>query len=152
VDCKATKSAAIPSGAVISKVVIIANCNLDIGSGAYIFDAVLASRSGGGNKDKDKAIVQAAASATLGTPDNCAPGGGVQIFSNATMKFSSSTMFNGVQLVARDDIELGAQAEGINGISAEAGGDIVMTANNAFGLCKGNVPMLKRYFYWRLVL
>ncbi|MDH3666171.1 MAG: pilus assembly protein TadG-related protein [Paracoccaceae bacterium] len=151
VTCPPNVLAKIPAGAVINQVVIITDCGLQIGAGALVTDSVLGSRSGGGNAGPNKAIIQVPAGAQLGLADNCAPGGGVQLFSNATMQFASSTGIDGVQMVAAGDIELGALATGINGISAQAGGNISMTANNEFGLCQGGVPMLRRYFYWRLV-
>jgi hypothetical protein len=151
VACKANKNAAIPSNAVIQHVVIIADCELNIGSGAFIFNAVLGSRSGGTNKKVTDANVSASSGVQLGLPDNCNPGGGVQIYSNGSMHFSSTTKIDGVQMVAAGDIALGASANGVNGISAQAGGDIGMTSNNMFGLCSGGTPQVARYFYWRLV-
>ncbi len=74
------------------------------------------------------------------------------MFSNATMHFSSLTTINGVQMVAAGDIELGAREMGINGISAQSGGDIRMTSVNMFGLCSGGAPNLFTVPYYRLVL
>jgi hypothetical protein len=68
------------------------------------------------------------------------------------MSFSSTTSFDGVQLVAAGDISLGARDMGINGISAQAGGTIFMTSNNMFGLCSGGAPGLFTVNYYRLVL
>jgi hypothetical protein len=88
----------------------------------------------------------------LGTPDNCAEGGGVQLFSNATIHTAASTGIDGVQMIAAGDIELGARDLGINGISAQAGGTITLTSNNQFGLCSGGAPNLFTVDYYRLVL
>ena len=41
---------------------------------------------------------------------------------------------------------------GINGISAQAGGDITLTSINMFGLCSGGAPNLFTVDYYRLVL
>jgi hypothetical protein len=57
-----------------------------------------------------------------------------------------------VQLVAAGDISLGARDMGINGISAQSGGNIFMTSNNMFGLCSGGAPDLFTVPYFRLVL
>ncbi len=151
VQCRPNKNAKIPSNAVIQHVVIIADCELHIGTSASLQNVVLGSRSGG-NGRTDKANVKAAAKTRLGAPDNCADGGGVQIFSNATIHTSSSTVINGVQMVARGDIELGARDEGINGISAQSGDNITLTSNNVFGLCDGGAPDLFTVPYYRLVL
>jgi hypothetical protein len=151
VKCKPNKNAQIPSNSTVSEVVIIAECELHIGAKAKVTDAVLGSRSGGNGKI-DKANVNASANVQLGEPDGCAEGGGVQIFSNATIHTASSTRIDGVQMVAAGDIELGAQDFGINGISAQSGQDITLTSNNMFGLCSGGAPDLFTVPYYRLVL
>jgi hypothetical protein len=68
------------------------------------------------------------------------------------VKIASSAAIDGVQIVAANDIELGARDMGINGISAQAGGDITLTSNNMFGLCSGGAPDLFTVPYYRLVL
>ncbi len=55
-------------------------------------------------------------------------------------------------MVAIGDIELGARDMGINGISAQSGGNITLTSNNMFGLCSGGAPGLFTVDYYRLVL
>ena len=55
-------------------------------------------------------------------------------------------------MVALGDIFLGARTMGINGISAQAGGTIKMTAQNMFGLCSDNTPNLFTVNYYRLVM
>ena len=151
VQCKPNKNAKIPSNTTISNVVIIADCELHVGAGATIISAVLGSRSGG-NNNIDKANVNISANVQLGLPDNCAEGGGVLVLSNATIHTASSTAIDGVQMVAKGDIELGARDEGINGISAQSGGTIKLTSNNQFGLCSGGGPNLFTVPYYRLVL
>jgi Flp pilus assembly protein TadG len=151
VQCKANKNARIPNNAVIQHVVIIAECELHIGSSAVIMNSTLGSRSGG-NGSIDKADVVASSSVQLGVPDNCAAGGGVMLLSNATIHTASSTGIDGVQMVATGDIELGARDMGINGISAQSGGNINLTSNNEFGLCSGGTDPLLTVWYYRLVL
>jgi len=149
--CRANRILRIPADAVISNVVLISDCGIELGANSTIINSVLGSRSGGGNSGPTKSIISAPAGAQIGQPDNCAPGGGVQMFSNASMHFASTTSFDGVQIVAAENVQLGARDLGVNGISIQAGGDIDMTANNEFGLCQGGVPQLARFFYWRLV-
>jgi len=151
VDCKPNKNTRIPASSTVVNVVIIAECEVHVGAGATVMSSVLGSRSGG-NGSISKANVGIAANVQLGVPDNCGTGGGVQIFSNATIHTASSTAIDGVQLVAAGDIELGARSEGVNGISAQAGGDITLTSNNMFGLCSGGAPDLFTVDYYRLVL
>ena len=149
--CKPNKVARIPNNSIVQNVVIIAECELHIGAGATVISSVLASRSGGNGKI-DKANIVIAANVQLGLPDNCAEGGGVQLFSNATIHTASSTSIDGVQMVAIGDIELGARDMAVNGISAQSGRTITLTANNMFGLCSGGAPNLFTVPYYRLVL
>ncbi len=149
--CKPNKVARIPNNSIVQNVVIIAECELHIGAGATVISSVLASRSGGNGKI-DKANIVIAANVQLGLPDNCAEGGGVQLFSNATIHTAASTSIDGVQMVAIGDIELGARDMGVNGISAQSGGTITLTSNNMFGLCSGGAPNLFTVPYYRLVL
>jgi len=149
--CKANKNARIPNNTVVQNVIIIAECEVHIGAGATIMNSVIGSRSGGNGK-VDKANVVIAANVQLGRPDNCNPAGGVQLFSNATIHTASSTSIDGVQMVAKGDIDLGARDMGINGISAQSGGNITLTSNNQFGLCSDGAPDLFTVDYYRLVL
>jgi hypothetical protein len=151
VTCQAAAPFKIHNGSVLENVVIIADCELSLGADVFLHNVVLGSRTGGGNTGPNKSIIDFPAGGIIGLPDNCASGGGVQLFSNASMKFASSTTLNGVQMVAKGDVELGARDMGINGISIEAGGDVKMTSNNQFGLCAGGTPELGRFFYYRLV-
>jgi len=132
-------------------VVVIADCEIKINAGAYVYNAVLGSRSGGNGKVSN-ANIGVAANVQLGTPDNCATGGGVQMFSNATIHTAASTRMDGVQIVAAGDVELGAADQGVNGISVQSGHDITLTSNNMFGLCSGGAPNLFTVDYYRLVL
>ncbi len=151
VQCKPNKNAAIPSNSTVQKVVIIAQCEIKVNAGASIYNAVLGSRAGG-NGNVSKADIGLASGVQLGLPDHCASGGGVQLFSNATIHTASTTSMDGVQIVAAGDVELGARDMGINGISVQSGQDITLTSNNMFGLCSGGAPNLFTVNYYRLVL
>jgi hypothetical protein len=171
IDCDANNNVGIPNGTVLDRVVIVADCQIGVGSGVEMMDVVLAStaeapggtNNGGGNNGGggensghggagvQNANINVSANVVLGNDDDCAPGGGVQIFSNASVHFASSTTYNGVQIVALGDIDLGARNEGINGINAQAGGNITMSSNNKFGLCSGGAPDLFTVGYYRLV-
>lgn len=151
IACKPNKNAQIPSNTTVHDVVIIADCGVQIGAGAYLYNVVIGSRSGGNGKT-EKANVSVSANVQLGDPDNCADGGEVEIYSNATIHTAASTGIDGVKMVAAGDIELGARDEGINGISAQSGGKIKLTSNNEFGLCSGGVPDSFTIPYYRLVL
>ncbi len=167
IECASNKNVGIPNNTVLDQVVIVADCQIGVGSGVQMSDVVLASRSGGnpgnpnGNENNgqsghggagiENANINISSGVSLGTADNCQPGGGVQIFTNASVHFASTTTYNGVQIVAAGDVDLGARDQGINGINVQAGGDITMTSNDAFGLCTGGAPALFTVNYYRLV-
>lgn len=148
------------NGVEIHHVVIVADCVISFGEGAYIHDARIASRAAADLRNQNQATqdrlrelagISTASSATLGTPDNCAEGGSIQILSNSSMSYSSGTTMDGVQMVAKNDIILGARDGGINGISAQAGGNIYLTSQNAFGLCQDNTGAVQTAWFYRLV-
>jgi len=165
--CESNQLVSIPDYTVLDNVAIVADCRISVGSDVQMTDVVLASLSGGNNGASkavgsnlnsgrggagvESANIRFAANSVLGADDNCAPGGGVQIFSNASVSFSSGTTYNGVQIVAAGDVNLGARIEGINGLNVQAGHDITMTSNNAIGLCTGGTPQLFTVDYYRLV-
>jgi hypothetical protein len=145
------------NGVEIHDVVIVADCTISFGSGAYVHDAYIASRAaskidGGSDSVRELAAISAAANVQFGVADNCAPGGGVQLLSNSSMQTSSTTTINGVQMVAKNDIRLGSRDGGVNGISAHAGGNIFLSSNNLFGLCRGGADIPFPIWYYRLVL
>ena len=166
IKCAPNKNVGIPNNTVLDSVVIVADCQIGVGPGVEMSDVVLASRAetpggsndGGGNNNSghggagvENANINVSSSVVLGKDDGCQPGGGVQIFSNSSVHFASTTAYNGVQIVVSGDIDLGARDEGINGINAQAGGDITLTSNNKFGLCTGGAPDLLTVNYYRLV-
>ena len=167
IACASNQLLSIPDDTVLDNVAIIADCRISVGSDVQMTGVVLASLSGGNNGAStdvgsnpnsghgaagvESANIRFASNSVLGADDGCAPGGGVQIFSNASVSFSSGTTYNGVQIVATGDVNLGARIESINGINVQAGHDITMTSNNAIGLCTGGAPQLFTVDYYRLV-
>ena len=106
VICAPNKNTSIPSHSTVHDVIIIAECEVKINAGAYVYNAVIGSLSGGNPGQGQgggisSANIGVAANVQLGSPDSCAEGGGVQMFSNATMHFASSTAIDGVQMVRR---------------------------------------------------
>lgn len=153
VRCPPNKLVKIPSGLALTNVVIIAECNISVGANATLANVVLGSKAlGNGANPLANANIGFSANVSLGAPDNCTAGGGVQLYSSASIHFSSSMLINGLQVVAAGDVELGARDQGINGISVQSGGDIRLTSNNVFGLCAGGAPDLFTVPYYRLVI
>ena len=168
IQCASNKTVGIPGGKILTNVVIIADCNISVGSNVTMIDVVIGSRSegnpgngngsdnggsnsGAGGANIEHATINFSSNVNLGLPDNCAPGGGVQVFSNASVAFSSSMTMNGVQVIAKGDVDLGARDQGINGVNIHAGLDITLTSNNMFGLCSGGSPQFFPVWYYRLV-
>jgi hypothetical protein len=153
VQCNPNKQVSVPANSSISDVVIISECGISVGANADLSNVVLGSTAlGNGVKPLDTANINFSANVGLGAEDNCAEGGGVQLFSSASIHFSSSMRIDGLQVVAAGDVEHGARDQGINGISVQSGQDITLTSNNAFGLCSSGAPDLFTVPYYRLVL
>jgi hypothetical protein len=151
IDCKGKLTVTVP-GITISNVVIVIECSLNVTPGATLNNVVLASyRTSKGQDPRGLTNISVAADVQLGNPDDCKPGGGVQIFSAASVQIASSAVIDGLQIVAAGDIDLGTNDQGVNGISAQAGGDIFVQSNNVFGLCVGGTPNLFTMPYYRLV-
>ena len=164
IECPANKNVGIPNNITLTEVVIVSDCQVSVGSNVSMHDVVLASRAGGnpgggsatgstvGNADgTQNSNINFSADANLGLADRCAPGGGVQIFSNASVHFSSTMTINGLQIVAKGDVDLGAHGAGINGINVQTGGNITLTSSNMFGRCTGGSPQFFPIYYYRLV-
>ena len=151
VDCQPNQQVNFSARASVSRVAIVAECRIHLPASATLTDVILASRSGG-NGSVGRENITMAGNVRLGADDACAEGGGVQIFSNASIGTAATTTLNGVQMVAAGNIRLTAGNDGINGVSAQAGGDITMTANNAMGACGPGTPGLFTAWYYRLVL
>ena len=122
-------------GQLVEKVVIVASCRIQTAAGANLRDAVVASTYTG-----PAAAVHMAAQSTLGAADNCAPGGGVEIYTPGDVKIAAKGTWNGLRIVAGNDVMFTANNVAIQGISVQAGNDITFTSNNQFALCSGNNP------------
>jgi hypothetical protein len=139
----------IPSGIILTDLVIISSCKINVGKGATLSDVTLAAT--GGNGKVTTANIHFASGVVLGKDDDCAPGGGVQVFTNASVSSAAKLSLNGVQIVAAGKVQIAAKTDGINGISVQAGGKIKLTSNGTFGGCGAGTPNLFTMNYYRLV-
>jgi hypothetical protein len=152
VACPSNTLVSLPGYVTIQNIVIVSDCRISGGSHTLFTNVILTSDAqGNGSNPFNLNSVGLSANAVLGIDDDCAPGGGVQIFSEASVHTAAFTTINGSQIVARGDVELGARNAGINGITIQAGGDITMTSNNVMGLCSGGSDVLLMADYYRLV-
>ena len=148
--CKSeNKTVNIPSGITLTDLVIISSCNINVGKGATLSDVTLAAT--GGNGKVSTANIHFARGVVLGMDDDCAPGGGVQVFTNASVSSAAKLSLYGVQIVAAGNVQIAAKTDGIDGISVQAGGKIKLTSNGTFGGCGVGTPGLFTVNYYRLV-
>ena len=117
------------------RVVVIADCRIQSSSGTNIIDGVIASTYTGNN-----AAIQLAAQTLLGLPDNCAPGGGVELYTLGEAHVAAQGGFHGVRIVAASDVKFTSNNNGIYGMSIQSGNNIDYSSNNSFGGCTGGVP------------
>ncbi len=175
IECASNKNARIPGGTILTDVAIISDCNIGAGPGVVMSNVALfmlstgnpggndgshgnpggngqgGTTSGHGGAGVESSTLNFSSSVQLGTADCSGSGGGVQIFSNASVKFSSQTEIHGLQIVAAGNVYLGTQGMGIEGINVQAGGNITLNALNDFGLCPNSAPNLQTVAYYRLI-
>ncbi len=125
----------LPKNVLVENVVIVATCRLEASSDFSAGNVVLASTDTG-----PSASIDMAAKAALGLEDGCAPGGGVELYTMGDVHISAQGSFNGLRVVAANDVKFTANNVGVNGISVQAGNNIDFTSNNQFGLCSGGLP------------
>jgi Flp pilus assembly protein TadG len=136
---------------VLQQVTVISECRIKGQSNMRLEGVSLASSAiGGGSKPFSKATIQFPSGTHFGKQDNCAPGGGVRIYSAASVHITAGATIDGMQIVARGDVELTAN-ETANGITIEAGHNIKFTANADIGTgCLGGIDGVFAWHY-RLV-
>jgi len=131
---------------VLQGVAVISECRILGQSNMQLEGVLLASSAvGNGKKPYNKATIRFPSGTQFGRQDNCAPGGGVQIYSAASVQFAPSGAIMGMQIVARGNVELTAN-ETIDGLTIQAGENIRMTANADIGT---RCPSEEGAFVWR---
>ena len=140
-------------------VVIIAECRIQIAANALVYDVVIASRSnqdlrGKPNSDdlRELADITTAAGTQIGLPDDCKDGGEAILLSNGSVHFPAQLKFDGAQLVARNNIDFGANGNYFYGITAQAGRNIALDSLNDVGLCPNSLQDIYTVWYYRLVM
>lgn len=113
---------------VIRNAVILTACDVKIGTGLALEDAVIATTS------TDTKAITGANSLRLGRIDNCQPGGGAQLLALGGVSFSSNMQMHGGQIITRGDANFSSNALG-RGASIIAGGKIDGTSNMEMLAC-----------------
>ena len=136
----------IPNSELIENVVIVTNCQIELGSNARIESSVVATTSTASTS------VTGASGSTFGADDDCAPGGGAQVITLGGMRFPSGLGIFGSQLLAQSDVEFAARADGIQGASIVAGGEIDATSNSTMALCNTGMEGNFEIPYFRMAM
>ncbi|MAQ86481.1 MAG: hypothetical protein CMH12_25320 [Maritimibacter sp.] len=119
----------IKNNVLLQDVVLVTSCDVTFGSGVVLENVIIASKS------TDVRSMSAANGIQVGRDDNCAEGGGAQLLTLGGMKFAAELKMFGGQLLAADDIEFEANANGIWGAAILSGGNIDGTSNAEMGFC-----------------
>ncbi|RZW07599.1 MAG: hypothetical protein EX266_06265 [Rhodobacteraceae bacterium] len=122
----------IPSNTTLINGVIRTNCTLRLGSGVTLENVLIISES------TDPRAIDGASGVTLGRNDGCTPGGGTQIVTMGGVNFPANLSIFGSQIIAMGDIDFEANANGVEGVSMVAGGQIDSTSNMDMGFCNGS--------------
>lgn len=135
----------IDKDVLMQQVVLVTDCEVKFSAGVALEDAVVATTNTSAKS------ISAPAQLRLGRADNCAPGGGVQIVTMGSVKVAADLNMNGVQIIAKDDIEFTANAVGIQGAALVAGGTISGTSNMSMGYCGSGMEDNFQAEYFKLV-
>ena len=86
----------------------------------------------------------------MGLNDGCAPGGGATLLTYGSMSFPAKLNAFGGTLIARNNIEYAANANGMQGVSMVAGGIISGTSNMGMGSCPNDRDTTFKVPYFRM--
>ncbi len=139
-------SISIPSGELIEELVLVTNCDVNLSSGVTLEDVVLATTS------TDSRSIDGASDVSIGRDDNCAEGGGTQVLTMGGMRFPANLGVFGGQLLAQGDINFAARADGIQGASMVAGGEIDGTSNSSMARCNQGMDGNFEAEYFRMAM
>lgn len=138
-------SQAIFPGAVITDVVLVTDCKIKFSQGAVLENVIVAT------SNTDTKSINAPSGLQIGRDDNCAVDGGSQLLTLGGVDVASDLKAYGGQIIAVDNIEFSANANGIEGASFISGGTISGTSNMTMGFCGDGMERNFAADYFRLV-
>lgn len=140
--------ATIGAGAsnVLRDVVIVSECEIKFANGIQLENVVIATTS------TSATSFNSSSGLVVGRDDSCAEGGGAQLLTYGGMNFASDLHMFGGQLIAMGDIEFAANANGIEGASMVAGGQVDGTSNMNMGFCGSGMEDNFEVDYFRMAL
>ncbi|MBF9058613.1 hypothetical protein HKCCSP123_05400 [Rhodobacterales bacterium HKCCSP123] len=133
----------IRNGTTLRNGVLYTNCRIVFGEGVNLQDVVIITTS------THRDSITGAAGVVLGRDDDCAPGGGVQIFTRGGVSFPSSLSMFGTRIIAEQEVRFTALADAVQGSSILSNGPIYGTANGEAAICGGDAmpaDIGRRYF------
>ncbi len=136
----------IEAGTHLRKVVLMANCQVQFGQGVVLEDVVIF------NSDQGDKSFYAPSSLSIGLDDDCAPGGGAQLITMGGFDVAADLRLYGGQIIAVGDIMFAANANGVQGASMIAGGEISGTSNMEMSFCGNGMEDNYTANYFRLAL
>ncbi len=143
--CRGGAAMTIKQDVIMDKVVLITDCKVKFEQGVILTDTVVATT------ENSAQSVTSASSLQVGKNDNCAAGGGAQIITIGSMAFPADLQIYGGQLLAVNDIQFSANADGIQGAAIVAGGTISGTSNMEMGFCGSGMENNFQAEYFKLV-
>ncbi|PUB17212.1 TadE/TadG family type IV pilus assembly protein [Yoonia sediminilitoris] len=144
IDCQAGNTLTIDATEPLREVVVISPCEIKFTAGSVLEDSRVISKSTSADS------INAPAGLRVGRNDNCGDGGGAQLITVGGMRFPADLQIYGSQLMAKGDIYFAANADGVQGASLIAGGEISGTSNMNMGLCLGGMEDNIEIDYFRL--
>ena len=111
--------------------VLVTNCKVSFKADVQLIDVAVATT----NTAADS--IDGSAKVTLGLDDGCADGGGAQLVTMGGIKLASTMEAYGAQMLALGDVIFTANANGVEGISIVAGGEIDSTSGIKMAFCNG---------------
>lgn len=130
---------------VLKEVVLVTNCEVSFEQNVVLEDAIVATYNTSAKSITSPSGLQ------VGKNDDCAVGGGAQLLTMGSMSFAADLKLFGAQLIADQNITFTANAEGIEGASLVAGGNISGTSNSDMAHCPTGMENNFEDDYFRLV-
>jgi len=125
-------------------VVIVTDCALAFSGGSLLQNTIILTT------DTSAKSISSPSNMILGLNDGCAPTGGATLLTYGGMSFPASLNAYGGTLIARNDIEYAANANGMQGVSMVAGGIISGTSNMGMGACPNDMNTSFKVPYFRM--
>ena len=144
-NCNGGKRMTIDKDVTMSKVVLITNCEIKFNEGVALEDAIVATTDTGAKSMNSPGGLR------LGKDDGCAEGNSAQLVTMGSVDVAADLRLYGAQIIARDDIQFAANANGIQGAALVAGGEISGTSNMEMRYCGSGMEDNFEADYFRMV-